>query len=75
MAHALTVLLLAGGWRTGWCRLGVEPRGGVAAALLWYENRIVAPSDLSRVNAAFFTINGVIAVVVFIGALVDRLVT
>jgi 4-hydroxybenzoate polyprenyltransferase len=45
----------------------------VAALLLWYENSIVKASDLTRVNAAFFTVNGVIAVIVLVGALADRL--
>lgn len=72
--HVLTVALLAlGGFLAGagwpWY-VGV----GVAAALLWYENSIVSADDLSRVNAAFFTVNGIIAVVVGAGALVDRLI-
>ncbi len=28
------------------------------AALLAYEHRLVRPSDLSRINQAFFTVNG-----------------
>ncbi len=43
-----------------------------AAALLFYEHRLVRPGDLSRLNAAFFTMNGVIAVILFLFALVDR---
>lgn len=35
----------------------------LVAALLAYENRIVNADDLSRVNAAFFTTNGIIGVV------------
>ncbi|MDR3740647.1 MAG: UbiA-like polyprenyltransferase [Terracidiphilus sp.] len=41
----------------GW--LGV----GAAALLLGYEHSIVSPGDLRRLNAAFFTMNGVIAMV------------
>ena len=73
VVHACTVaLLLIGGLLAGagWPWYAGT---GVAAALLWYENSIVSPTDLSRVNAAFFTTNGVIAVVVFAGALADRL--
>jgi 4-hydroxybenzoate polyprenyltransferase len=33
----------------------------VAAGLLFYEHRIVSPGDLTRVNAAFFAVNGVVA--------------
>lgn len=73
LAHVLTVLLLAvGGWLvpTGWpWYIGV----GLAAALLAYENGIVRPTDLTHVNAAFFTVNGVIAIVVLAGAVADRL--
>ncbi|MCE5203125.1 MAG: UbiA-like polyprenyltransferase [Coriobacteriales bacterium] len=46
---------------------------GAAAALMWYEHSIVSPEDLSRVNEAFFTVNGIVAIVVFTGALADRL--
>ncbi len=35
----------------------------VVCGLLAWENAIVRPSDLSRVNAAFFTINGVLGIV------------
>jgi len=38
---------------------------GVVAALLGYEHSIVAPNDLRRMNAAFFTLNGVISVAFF----------
>ena len=42
----------------------------VVAALLAYEHSLVRHDDLSKLNAAFFTMNGVISVVffVFIGA-------
>jgi 4-hydroxybenzoate polyprenyltransferase len=33
----------------------------VVAALLAYEHSLVSPSDLSRLNAAFFTVNGYIS--------------
>ena len=47
----------------GWIALA-----GLAAvaALLAYEHLLVKPSDLSRVNAAFFTINGYISVLFFL---------
>jgi 4-hydroxybenzoate polyprenyltransferase len=38
---------------------------GVVGALLLYEHSIVSPHDLRRMNAAFFTLNGVISVVFF----------
>ena len=46
---------------------------GVAAVLvlLSYEHSLVSKDDLSRLNAAFFTMNGVIAVVFFIFLALD----
>ena len=38
---------------------------GVTAALLLYEHSIISPSDLRRLNAAFFTLNGIISVLFF----------
>jgi len=38
----------------------------VVAALLAYEHRLVRPSDLSRINAAFFNINGYVSVLFFL---------
>jgi 4-hydroxybenzoate polyprenyltransferase len=34
---------------------------GVVAALLGYEHSLVKPNDLSKINAAFFTVNGYIS--------------
>jgi 4-hydroxybenzoate polyprenyltransferase len=48
--------------RLGWMAfLGL----GAVAALLAYEHALVRPSDLSRVNAAFFTVNGYISLLFF----------
>lgn len=48
---------------------------GVAAvaALLAYEHSLVRHNDLSKLNAAFFTMNGVISVVFFVFVAADRL--
>jgi len=50
-----------------------ENLGGIAiaglvivAALLAYEHSLVKPNDLSRVNAAFFTVNGFISMLLFL---------
>ena len=50
---------------------------GVAAvaALLVYEHAIVSPRDLRRLDAAFFTTNGVISLALFAFVLVDVLVS
>jgi 4-hydroxybenzoate polyprenyltransferase len=44
------------------------------AALLAYEHAIVRPGDLRRLDAAFFTLNGVISVVFFVFVALDVLV-
>ncbi|MBV9304409.1 MAG: UbiA family prenyltransferase [Acidobacteriaceae bacterium] len=48
--------------------LGALSLAGVAAVvtLLIYEHGLVKPHDLSRVNAAFFTVNGYVSVLFFI---------
>ena len=67
--HAGAVLLLAvtgAGLRLdAWYWLGVA----AVAALLLYEHLLVRPDDLRRLDAAFFTVNGVISVV-FLGFVV-----
>jgi 4-hydroxybenzoate polyprenyltransferase len=72
--HLGTVVLLAAagvGLDTGWLYwLGV----GATAALLVYEHTLVRPGDLRRLDAAFFTLNGVISVVFFAFVALDVLV-
>ena len=46
----------------------------VVALLLLYEHSLVSSEDLSKLNAAFFTMNGVIAVVFFVFVAADMLV-
>jgi 4-hydroxybenzoate polyprenyltransferase len=69
--HALTVVLLALvglGLELGvWYWLGVA----AVAALLAVEHALVSPKDLTRLNAAFFTMNGVISVVFFFFVLAE----
>jgi len=52
-------------WFAWLFHFGVAGWLGIAAAalLLGYEHAIVSPDDLRRLNAAFFTMNGVIAMV------------
>jgi len=45
-----------------------------AASLLTYEQSMVKPDDLSRVNMAFFTLNGFMSLGMFVFALLDQLV-
>jgi 4-hydroxybenzoate polyprenyltransferase len=45
-----------------------------AAALLGYEQSLVKPDDLSKVNMAFFTLNGFVSLGMFGFALIDQLI-
>ena len=46
---------------------------GVVALLLGYEHSLVRPGDLSRLDAAFFTMNGVISIAFFGFVLLERM--
>jgi 4-hydroxybenzoate polyprenyltransferase len=71
--HSLTVVLLAALAPVaglGWIYLaGVA----VTATFLLYEHSRVKPNDLSRLNAAFFRVNALISVVIFVFTLADLL--
>jgi 4-hydroxybenzoate polyprenyltransferase len=72
-SHVLTVLLLAGaGWAAG---LGWPYWVGLAvvAALLAYEHSLVSPGDLSKVDVAFFNVNGIISITIGAAALLALL--
>ncbi len=43
----------------------------VVGALLLYEHSLVSPTDLRRMNAAFFTLNGIISAVYFLSVATD----
>jgi 4-hydroxybenzoate polyprenyltransferase len=45
----------------------------VVVVLLGYEHSIISPRNLTRMNAAFFTLNGIISVVFFVSVAVDVL--
>jgi 4-hydroxybenzoate polyprenyltransferase len=61
--HALMILLLV--WLALDFRLGLAAWIGIAlvALLLAWEHSLVKPNDLSKMNAAFFTVNGYISLV------------
>jgi len=63
MAMVACLLLLALSFH-----LGVFSALGVVAVvlLLTYEHGLVKPNDLSRVNAAFFTVNGYVSILFFL---------
>jgi 4-hydroxybenzoate polyprenyltransferase len=73
--HGVTIpALVLFGWGAGfglWYFIGVA----AAAAILVYEHQLVKPGDLSRLDAAFFTMNGVMSLTVLGFAVIDRVVT
>jgi 4-hydroxybenzoate polyprenyltransferase len=74
ITHAVTLAAFA--WFGAAAGLGWLWWTGVAltAVVLVYEHRIVRADDLSRVNRAFFTANGVIGISLFVFALADLVV-
>jgi 4-hydroxybenzoate polyprenyltransferase len=73
LLHGVTILALVGfGMGTPFQMIyyvGVV----LAALLLAWEHQLVRPGDLSRLDAAFFRMNGIVSIVVFLFALGDRL--
>jgi len=71
--HGVAVVALLGfglGAGLGWpYYAGV----GIGAGLLAWEHQLVGPGNLSRLDAAFFLANGLVSIIVFLGALVDRI--
>jgi 4-hydroxybenzoate polyprenyltransferase len=63
LAMIACLLMLVASFHLHWLSVA-----GIAAvvALLFYEHSLVKPTDLSRVNAAFFTVNGYVSVLFFL---------
>jgi 4-hydroxybenzoate polyprenyltransferase len=74
LLHGITIPALAlFGYGAGfglWYYLGLI----LASAILAYEHQLVKPGSLSRLDAAFFTMNGVMSLTVFGFALLDRVI-
>lgn len=69
--HLVMILLLA--WAFSLFDLGWPSWLGLVlvAGALVYEHRLVRPDDLRRVNAAFFSVNGVVSIVLFVSVGLD----
>jgi 4-hydroxybenzoate polyprenyltransferase len=70
-SHTIAGLMFVlAGWAAGagWIYAGVAL---VVWAILLWEHRLISPDDLSRVDVAFFNVNGFVAVFLFTGALLD----
>jgi 4-hydroxybenzoate polyprenyltransferase len=74
LLHGVAVAaLLVFGWGAGlgWpYYVGV----GIGAGLIGWEHRLVGPGNLARLDAAFFLANGLVSIIVFLGAFVDRII-
>jgi 4-hydroxybenzoate polyprenyltransferase len=72
--HALTVTLL--GITAVLTGLGRVAFAGIVlvAAILFWEHRIVKPNDLSRVNVAFFSLNGYVSFLLLLTFATDILI-
>ena len=73
--HLITVMMLL--WMVEAFRLGKIAVAGVVfvALLLIYEHSLVKHDDLSRVNAAFFTMNGLVSMAFLFFIAADRLLS
>ena len=71
--HLIMIGLLI--WLIHVFSLGWVAKAGlvVGALLLIYEHLISSPKDLRRMNAAFFTLNGIISVIFFFSVAADLL--
>jgi 4-hydroxybenzoate polyprenyltransferase len=45
----------------------------LVAVMLFYEHSLVKPNDLSKVDAAFFNINGYVSIAAFVSILLDKI--
>jgi 4-hydroxybenzoate polyprenyltransferase len=71
--HVLTIIALAAvgvAVGAGWL---YDAGVATAAGLLAYEHSLIRPGDLSRLDAAFFTMNGIISVVFFGFVIAERI--
>ena len=71
--HVVTAAALAG---VGFSlHLGIPYWTGVTivCAMLAYEHSLLSPTDLSKLNAAFFNINGIISILAFVSIFADKL--
>jgi 4-hydroxybenzoate polyprenyltransferase len=71
LLHLASIVLLV--WLGSRLDLGLFYFTGISvtAVLLAYESSLIRPDDLSRLNVAFFTVNGIISVVMFFFVAID----
>lgn len=71
LLHVLVVLLLVTVLLYGGFGVLFAAGVGLFTGLLFYQHRLVTPTDLSKVNLAFFTTNGVASVLFAVLAIAD----
>lgn len=75
LCHAITVALLV--WLGLLSGLGLVWYAGVlmVATLLTIEQSMVSATDISKVNVAFFTMNGIVSILLAVAALLDIVIS
>lgn len=73
LLSALILLTLAILLPKSYTQLGILLYLGtfIFVGLLWYQHRLVKPNDLSRVNLAFFTTNGIASIIFGLSCILD----
>ncbi|MET3289515.1 UNVERIFIED_CONTAM: 4-hydroxybenzoate polyprenyltransferase [Brevibacillus sp. OAP136] len=75
VCHAITIIGLFTFYLMAslsiWFLVGVI----ISALILIYEHRLVKPNDLSKVNIAFFPMNGILSCVMFVFTMIDRVIS
>ncbi len=71
--HIVTILSLI--YLGYLCGLKQYYRCGImlASIALFWEHTLVSPKDLSKANAAFFNVNGLVSILVFVSILLDKI--
>lgn len=67
---ATAAFFVLAGWAAGAGFVYFLAALGAGLFLMW-EHRLISAEDMSRVNVAFFTINGIISVLLFAGVIID----
>lgn len=74
LLHVITILMLI--WFGLLLHLGIVYFSGIiiVASLLIYEQKLVSPDDISKLDVAFFNTNGLISIIFMISAISDIVV-
>jgi 4-hydroxybenzoate polyprenyltransferase len=73
LLHVLTVLALVMLGLSSHLGIIYWPGLALVTGLLCYEHSLISANNLSAINAAFFTVNGVLSIIAFVSIFADRL--